>query len=85
MKNNEFVLCLDILWMQERNAAAVKIQLLVRNFLQKGRAKKQNRAAVVIQSAWRSYAARNRLRLKREAEVQARQHGAAIVIQVDSF
>lgn len=85
MKNNEFVLYLDILWMQERNAAAVKIQLLVRNFLQKRRDKKQNRAAVAIQSAWRSYAARNRLRLKREAEVRARRHGAAIVIQVDAF
>lgn len=85
MKLHEFVLCLDILWMQERNAAAVKIQLLVRNFLQKRRDKKQNRAAVVIQSTWRSYAARNRLRLKREAEVRARQHRAAIVIQVDAF
>lgn len=84
MKNNDFVLCLDILWMQERNAAAVKIQLLVRNFLQKCRAKKQNRAAVVIQSAWRSYAARNRLRLKLEAEARAKQHRAAIVIQVDA-
>lgn len=70
--------------MQERSAAAVKIQLLVRNFLQKRRAKKQNRAASVIQLVWRSYAARSRLRLKLEAEVRARQHRAAIVIQVDA-
>lgn len=71
--------------MQERNAAAAKIQLLVRSFLQKCRAKRQNQAAVVIQSAWRGYAARNRLRLKLEAQVRARQHVAAKVIQVRAF
>lgn len=71
--------------MQERNTAAAKIQWLVRSFLQKCRAKRQNRAAVVIQAAWRGYAARNRLRLKREAQVRARRQVAASVIQVGAF
>lgn len=71
--------------MQERHAAAAKIQVLVRSFLQTCRAKRQNKAAVVIQSAWRGYAARNRLRLKREAQVRARRHEAATVIQVGAF
>lgn len=70
---------------QERNAAAAKIQLLVRSFLQKCRARRQNGAAVVIQSAWRGYAARNRLRLKREAQVRAQRRAAASVIQVGAF
>lgn len=71
--------------LQERDAAAAKIQVLVRSFLQTCRAKRQSKAAVVIQSAWRGYAARNRLRLKREAEIRARQHAAAAVIQVGTF
>lgn len=62
--------------------AAVKIQSAVRSFLQKRRAKRQNRAAVVIQSIWRGYLARNRLRLKKEAELRALQHQAATIIQV---
>uniref|UniRef100_A0A8C9YHZ5 Assembly factor for spindle microtubules n=1 Tax=Sander lucioperca TaxID=283035 RepID=A0A8C9YHZ5_SANLU len=49
---------------EERNMAAVKLQLVVRSFLQKRRAKRQSGAAVVIQSVWRGYVARNRLRLK---------------------
>lgn len=76
---------LDFVWTQERNVAAVKIQLLVRSFLQERRAKRQNQAAVIIQSVWRGYAARNRLRLKKEAQLRARQHEAATVIQVGAF
>lgn len=70
---------------QERNMAAVKIQLLVRSFLQRRRAKRQNQAAVIIQSVWRRYAARNRLRLKKEAQLRALQHEAAAVIQVGVY
>lgn len=62
--------------------AALKIQVLVRSFLQKRRAKRQNGAAVIIQSVWRTYAARNRLRLQKEAQRLALQHKAAAVIQV---
>lgn len=68
--------------MQERNKAAVKIQAVVRRFLQKRRAERQNRAAVIIQSVWRGYAARHWLRLKKEAQLRAEQHKAATVIQV---
>uniref|UniRef100_A0A665T6B6 Abnormal spindle microtubule assembly n=2 Tax=Echeneis naucrates TaxID=173247 RepID=A0A665T6B6_ECHNA len=52
----------------ERNMAAVKIQLAVRNFLQKRRAKKKNQAAIIIQALWRGYVVRRRQRLKREKE-----------------
>lgn len=65
--------------------AAVKIQLVVRSFLQRRRAKRQNRAAALIQSVWRGYAARNRLRLEKEAQLRALQHEAATVIQVGVY
>ncbi|XP_034385834.1 abnormal spindle-like microcephaly-associated protein homolog isoform X1 [Cyclopterus lumpus] len=66
---------------KERNMAAMKIQLVVRSFLQKRRAERQTRAAVIIQSAWRGFLARNRLRLKKQAQLRALQHEAATVIQ----
>jgi len=62
--------------------AAMKIQLVVRSFLQSRRAKRQTHAAVIIQSAWRGFLARNRLRLKKQAELRALHHEAATVIQV---
>lgn len=65
--------------------AAVKIQLVVRSFLQRRRAKRWNQAAVTIQTVWRGYAARNRLRLKKEAQLRAQQHEAATVIQVGVY
>ncbi|GLD49535.1 abnormal spindle-like microcephaly-associated protein [Lates japonicus] len=71
----------DLQLYKERNMAAAKIQLVVRSFLQKCRAKRHNQAATVIQSVWRGYAARNRLRLKKEAQLWALQHEAATVIQ----
>lgn len=60
----------------------MKIQVVVRSFLQNRRTKRQNHAAVIIQSVWRGYAARNRLRLEKEAQLLALQHKAATVIQV---
>ncbi|XP_034736552.1 abnormal spindle-like microcephaly-associated protein isoform X1 [Etheostoma cragini] len=71
----------DLQLYKERNKAAVKLQLVVRSFLQKRRAKRQNQAAVVIQSVWRCYVARNRLRLKKQAKLWALQHESATVIQ----
>ncbi|XP_041862907.1 abnormal spindle-like microcephaly-associated protein isoform X2 [Melanotaenia boesemani] len=71
----------DLQLYEERNKAAVKIQVVVRSFLQKRRVKRQNRAAVLIQSVWRGYVARNRLRLKKQAELWAMQHRAATLIQ----
>lgn len=65
--------------------AAVKIQVVVRSFLQKRRAKKQIQSAVIIQSVWRGYVARNRLRLKKQAQLRALQHEAATVIQVGVY
>ncbi|XP_054459520.1 abnormal spindle-like microcephaly-associated protein [Anoplopoma fimbria] len=66
---------------KERNMAAMKIQLVVRSFLQRRRAKRQDQAAVIIQSVWRGFLARNRLRLKKQAQLRALQHEAATVIQ----
>lgn len=65
--------------------AAVKIQVVVRSFLQKRRAKRQIQSAVIIQSVWRGYVARNRLRLKKQAQLRALQHEAATVIQVGVY
>lgn len=78
------IMCLMLLLvsMQERNTAAMKIQVFVRNFLQRRRAKRQNQAAVVIQTSWRGYAARKKLRLRKQAQLRAMQHEAATIIQV---
>uniref|UniRef100_A0A3Q3L8L7 Calponin-homology (CH) domain-containing protein n=1 Tax=Labrus bergylta TaxID=56723 RepID=A0A3Q3L8L7_9LABR len=72
----------DLQLYKERNMAAGKIQLLVRSFLQRRRAQRQNEAAVLIQSLWRGYAARHRMRLQKEAQLRTLQHNAATVIQV---
>lgn len=74
-----------LIWVQERNVAAVKIQRVVRKFLQKRRAEQQSLAATTIQAAWRGHAVRNRLRREREAQFQALLHKAATVIQVGGF
>ncbi|KAM4548144.1 abnormal spindle-like microcephaly-associated protein [Odontesthes bonariensis] len=71
----------DLQLYEERNKAAIKIQAVVRSFLQKRRAERQIKAAVLIQTVWRAYRARKRLRLKKEAQVRALQHKAATVIQ----
>ncbi|XP_059197817.1 abnormal spindle-like microcephaly-associated protein [Centropristis striata] len=71
----------DLQLYKERNMAALKIQSLVRTFLQKRRARRQNHAAAVIQSVWRGYIARNRLRLQKQAQLRALQHEAATLIQ----
>ncbi|KAM8874665.1 abnormal spindle-like microcephaly-associated protein isoform 2-T2 [Spinachia spinachia] len=66
---------------KERNTAAVKIQLVVRSFLQKRRVQRQKRAATMIQAVWRGFLARNRLRLRKRARLGALQHEAATLIQ----
>ncbi|KAM3876201.1 abnormal spindle-like microcephaly-associated protein [Diretmus argenteus] len=71
----------DLQLYQERYLAAAKIQVVVRRFLQRRMAKRQNDAAVIIQSVWRGYAARNALRLKTEAQLRILQHKAATAIQ----
>ncbi|MEQ2286083.1 hypothetical protein AMECASPLE_038467, partial [Ameca splendens] len=72
----------DLLLYEERNKAAMKIQVVVRRFLMRRRAERQNQAATIIQSVWRGYLARNRLRMQKEAQLRALQHKAATVIQV---
>ncbi|KAM6962532.1 abnormal spindle-like microcephaly-associated protein [Aplochiton taeniatus] len=71
----------DLQLYQERSVAAAKIQVQVRAFLQRRRAQRQRSAAVGIQAVWRGYAARNALRQKRRAEIQAVRHRAATLIQ----
>ncbi|XP_068581167.1 abnormal spindle-like microcephaly-associated protein [Cebidichthys violaceus] len=66
---------------KERNMAAVKIQLVVRSFLRRRRAQRQNGAALLIQSVWRRFLSNNRLRLKKRAQLQAQQREAATVLQ----
>lgn len=65
--------------------AAVKIQLLVRRFLQRRRAVRQNQAALVIQSLWRGHVTRVRLRRQKEARIRTLQHRAATIIQASVF
>ncbi|XP_061595024.1 abnormal spindle-like microcephaly-associated protein [Cololabis saira] len=71
----------DLQLYQQRTEAAVKIQQVVRRFLQRRWAERRSRAAALIQAAWREYRHRNRLRLEKEAQVRALQRRAATVIQ----
>lgn len=62
--------------------AASKIQAVVKRFLLRRRAEKGAVAAIAIQTAWRSYAARQLLkRMKLAHHLSCRNH-AAIIIQV---
>uniref|UniRef100_A0A8C5DUW6 Calponin-homology (CH) domain-containing protein n=1 Tax=Gouania willdenowi TaxID=441366 RepID=A0A8C5DUW6_GOUWI len=72
----------DLQLYRERNAAAVKIQVVVRSFLQKRRTLRENRAASIIQLSWRCHTVRQRLKLMKRAELQRKQHQAATLIQV---
>uniref|UniRef100_A0A8C7J2Z0 Assembly factor for spindle microtubules n=1 Tax=Oncorhynchus kisutch TaxID=8019 RepID=A0A8C7J2Z0_ONCKI len=72
----------DLKLYQERTVAAGKIQVLVRQFLQRRRAVCQTAAAVRIQAAWRGYTVRNALTLRRKALLWARQVAAATTIQL---
>uniref|UniRef100_A0A674A7Z8 Assembly factor for spindle microtubules n=1 Tax=Salmo trutta TaxID=8032 RepID=A0A674A7Z8_SALTR len=72
----------DLKLYQERTVAAGKIQVLVRQFLQRRRAVCQTAAAIRIQAAWRGYKARNALTLRRKALLWALQVAAATTIQV---
>ncbi|XP_038857683.1 abnormal spindle-like microcephaly-associated protein [Salvelinus namaycush] len=71
----------DLKLYQERTVAAEKIQVLVRQFLQRRRAVCQTAAAIRIQAAWRGYSARNALTLRSKALLWALQVAAAITIQ----
>ena len=67
---------------QERSAAAAKIQVLVRSFLQKRRVERRRSAAINIQAAWRGFRARKALALMKEAKLLALKNTAATTIQV---
>ncbi|XP_077440379.1 abnormal spindle-like microcephaly-associated protein [Vanacampus margaritifer] len=71
----------DLQLYKERNMAAVKIQALVRRFLQQRRTKKQHAASIVIQSVWRGFLTRKKLRMNKERELQIKRNRAATIIQ----
>lgn len=67
---------------QQKNLAATKIQALVRNFILRRRMFRQNKAAIKIQTFWRGYSAREKLRVLKKERDFALQNAAATVIQV---
>lgn len=77
-----YTYCFFFVWTQERNEAALRIQSLVRKFLQRRRAERQRLAAVFIQAVWRCYVARRKLRLQKEAQLRLQRLNAAVIIQV---
>ncbi|XP_052446988.1 abnormal spindle-like microcephaly-associated protein homolog [Carassius gibelio] len=66
---------------QQRNLAATKIQALVRKFILRRRMIRQNKAAIMIQTFWRGYLAREKLRVLKKEKQFALQNAAATVIQ----
>ncbi|XP_077450851.1 abnormal spindle-like microcephaly-associated protein [Stigmatopora argus] len=71
----------DLQCYQERNVAAVKIQVAVRIFLQRCRAKKQSTASTIIQSVWRGFVTRKKLQMIKEKELWIIRYRAATIIQ----
>ncbi|NP_001116845.1 abnormal spindle-like microcephaly-associated protein [Danio rerio] len=71
----------DIALMHEKNLAATKIQALARKFILKRRLIRQNKAAVKIQTLWRGYSAREKLRVLKKERHYALQNAAATLIQ----
>uniref|UniRef100_A0A8C6UT50 Abnormal spindle microtubule assembly n=1 Tax=Neogobius melanostomus TaxID=47308 RepID=A0A8C6UT50_9GOBI len=72
----------DLQLYQERNAAALKIQSLVRRFLQRRRVVRQSQAAAVIQKVWRGYVFRKEIKRRQEARLGLLRTKAATAIQV---
>uniref|UniRef100_A0A8C2A8K5 Abnormal spindle microtubule assembly n=1 Tax=Cyprinus carpio TaxID=7962 RepID=A0A8C2A8K5_CYPCA len=74
----------DIELIQKKNLAATKIQAVVRKFILRRRMIQQNKAAIRIQTFWRGYVAREKLRVLKKEKQFAIQNAAATVIQVFS-
>ncbi|KAG9351153.1 hypothetical protein JZ751_025043 [Albula glossodonta] len=66
---------------KEINAAAATIQSAVRRFLQRRRTRRQNAAAIVIQTIWRGYSARKEIQKMQMEKLHTLQASAAIIIQ----
>ncbi|CAM4655663.1 unnamed protein product [Leuciscus chuanchicus] len=71
----------DIELIQQKNLAATKIQAIVRKFILRRRMIRQNKAAIKIQTFWRGYSAREKLRVLKKEKYFALQNAAATVIQ----
>ncbi|XP_042567840.1 abnormal spindle-like microcephaly-associated protein homolog [Cyprinus carpio] len=71
----------DIELIQKKNLAATKIQAVVRKFILRRRMIQQNKAAIRIQTFWRGYVAREKLRVLKKEKQFAIQNAAATVIQ----
>uniref|UniRef100_A0A672R886 Abnormal spindle microtubule assembly n=1 Tax=Sinocyclocheilus grahami TaxID=75366 RepID=A0A672R886_SINGR len=70
----------NIKLIQQRNLAATKIQALVRKFILRRRMIRQNKAAIMIQTFWRGYVAREKLRgLKKEKHLLKKNHAASVI------
>ncbi len=64
--------------------AATKIQALMRKFILRRRMIRQNKAAIMIQTFWKGYVARETLRMLKKEIQFALQNAAATVIQAYS-
>ncbi|XP_073700281.1 abnormal spindle-like microcephaly-associated protein [Garra rufa] len=71
----------DIELIRQKNLAATKIQALVRKFILKRQMIRQNKAAIMLQTFWRGYVAREQLRVLKKEKQVALQNAAASVIQ----
>uniref|UniRef100_A0A8C2A7X9 Abnormal spindle microtubule assembly n=1 Tax=Cyprinus carpio TaxID=7962 RepID=A0A8C2A7X9_CYPCA len=74
---------IELIQVRKKNLAATKIQAVVRKFILRRRMIQQNKAAIRIQTFWRGYVAREKLRvLKKEKQFAIQNHHhAALLIQ----
>uniref|UniRef100_A0A9J7WW81 Assembly factor for spindle microtubules n=1 Tax=Cyprinus carpio carpio TaxID=630221 RepID=A0A9J7WW81_CYPCA len=75
---------IELIQVRKKNLAATKIQAVVRKFILRRRMIQQNKAAIRIQTFWRGYVAREKLRVLKKEKQFAIQNAAATVIQVFS-
>uniref|UniRef100_A0A9J7YUT6 Assembly factor for spindle microtubules n=1 Tax=Cyprinus carpio carpio TaxID=630221 RepID=A0A9J7YUT6_CYPCA len=72
---------IELIQVRKKNLAATKIQAVVRKFILRRRMIQQNKAAIRIQTFWRGYVAREKLRVLKKEKQFAIQNAAATVIQ----
>ncbi|MBN3324494.1 ASPM protein, partial [Atractosteus spatula] len=77
----KFRLQMELKLYEAKNKAALKIQSAVLRFLQRRRNERKNMAALLIQTSWRGYIARQKVREMKREQLHILQNSAAATLQ----